>query len=286
MSTATSYWHRTRTLATWLTAALATEAVLSVAALAQGTPRWFDGMASGLDALLHGHDNLAQTRFQHASDGSSFQISQLVGYVAIATLVLVLIWQWRSQENARALGRDGARISPGWGIAGWLIPFANLVIPYLVFQDLWRSSDERSEVGTSWRSLPGSPLVAAWWPAQVVGSLAPAVTVGLVLATSRTAADTDWLTHAGSAVLAIACVLEIVVVRDITARQERLQALTPAPTEPVFVMHQQLGTGGPGWYPDPLQRFEHRYWDGEIWTEWVSTAGQLAIDTEPVPGYD
>jgi hypothetical protein len=49
---------------------------------------------------------------------------------------------------------------------------------------------------------------------------------------------------------------------------------------------QQLGSGGPGWYPDPLQRFQHRYWDGTIWTEWVSTAGQLAIDTEPVPGYD
>ena len=51
-------------------------------------------------------------------------------------------------------------------------------------------------------------------------------------------------------------------------------------------MQQGIGSGGPGWYPDPLDRFEHRYWDGTIWTEWVSTDGQLAIDTEPVPGYD
>jgi hypothetical protein len=128
--------------------------------------------------------------------------------------------------------------------------------------------------------------VSAWWPAQVVGAIAPTAAFVLVLATSQTAADTDWLTHAGSAVLAIACVLQIVVVRDITARQERWQQLTPAPTAPVFATQQQSGSGGPGWYPDPLSRFQHRYWDGAIWTEWVSTAGQLAIDTEPVPGYD
>jgi hypothetical protein len=287
MSTATPYWRSTRTLSTSLTVVLAVEAVLSVAALAQGTPRSLDGGAAALDAALHGHEKLAQTRIEHASDGSSFQISTLVGYVALATLVLLIIWQWRSQHNARALGRDGARISPGWGIAGWLVPFVNLVIPYLAFQDLWRSSDERSEAGTSWRALAGSPMVSAWWVAQLAGTFAPAATVVLVLATAKTAADTDWLTHAGSAVLAIACVLAIVVVRDITARQERMQALTPAPTSPArAAVGQQSGSGGPGWYPDPLRRFEHRYWDGAIWTEWVSTAGQLAIDTEPVPGYD
>ena len=160
------------------------------------------------------------------------------------------------------------------------------MIPYLAVQDLWRSSDEHTEPGTSWRSRPGSPLVVAWWLALVVGTVTPLVVFVLVLTTSQDAADTDWLTHAGAAALAIGCVLGIVVVRDITARQERWQQRTPAPTTPVGVVHQQLGTGGPGWYADPLQRFEHRYWDGAIWTEWVSNGGQLAIDTVPIPGYD
>jgi hypothetical protein len=289
MTVSTSTWRPARGLATWLTVTLAAEAVLSVLGVGQGTPRSLDGYAAGIDALLHGHDQLAQTRFNHASDGSSFQVSQLVGYVAIVVLVLFIIWQWRSQHNALAHGRVRARISPGWGIAGWLVPFVNLVVPYLAIQDVWRSSDEQSAPGDGWRALPGSPLVSAWWVALVVGTAVPAVVTALVLATPRTAADTDWLTHAGSAVLAIGCVLGIFVVRDVTARQEQMQERSPAPTTMTTRVVRQdtgYGNGGPGWYPDPLGRFEHRYWDGAIWTEWVSTDGQLAIDTEPVPGYD
>lgn len=37
-----------------------------------------------------------------------------------------------------------------------------------------------------------------------------------------------------------------------------------------------------GWYPDPLGRFDHRYWDGTAWTEHVSRDGRQEID--PVDG--
>lgn len=33
-----------------------------------------------------------------------------------------------------------------------------------------------------------------------------------------------------------------------------------------------------GWHPDPTSRFELRYWDGQRWTEHVSTAGSQATD--------
>jgi hypothetical protein len=33
-------------------------------------------------------------------------------------------------------------------------------------------------------------------------------------------------------------------------------------------------TRGPGWYPDPGGHYDHRYWDGTSWTEYVSRAGQ------------
>lgn len=39
----------------------------------------------------------------------------------------------------------------------------------------------------------------------------------------------------------------------------------------------------PGWYPDPTQRFEHRYWDGARWTEHVQRAGQQTMDVPQTP---
>lgn len=33
-----------------------------------------------------------------------------------------------------------------------------------------------------------------------------------------------------------------------------------------------------GWHIDPFQRFQHRYWDGDRWTEHVSTNGQQRVD--------
>ncbi len=39
----------------------------------------------------------------------------------------------------------------------------------------------------------------------------------------------------------------------------------------------------PGWHPDPMGRFEHRYWDGSGWTEHVSTAGSQSSDPLSAP---
>src|SRR5437763_388091 len=32
------------------------------------------------------------------------------------------------------------------------------------------------------------------------------------------------------------------------------------------------------WYPDPMGRYQQRYWDGSAWTEHVATNGQAAVD--------
>ncbi len=37
-------------------------------------------------------------------------------------------------------------------------------------------------------------------------------------------------------------------------------------------------TTQPGWFPDPLQRFEARYWDGHSWTAHVSNSGKQDVD--------
>ena len=71
--------------------------------------------------------------------------------------------------------------------------------------------------------------------------------------------------------------------RDITARQEVLQAARPGAARASRRPRQYAApttADGPGWYADPSGRFDHRYWDGSAWTEHVSRAG--VADTAPV----
>lgn len=43
------------------------------------------------------------------------------------------------------------------------------------------------------------------------------------------------------------------------------------------------GTSSPGWYPDPFQRHESRYWDGSTWTAHVANRGVGSTDLPPPP---
>jgi hypothetical protein len=45
-------------------------------------------------------------------------------------------------------------------------------------------------------------------------------------------------------------------------------------------MSTQATPGQAGWFPDPVGRFDSRYWDGATWTEAVMRAGN--VDTDPV----
>ncbi|MGV8083612.1 MAG: DUF2510 domain-containing protein [Coriobacteriia bacterium] len=41
-----------------------------------------------------------------------------------------------------------------------------------------------------------------------------------------------------------------------------------------------------GWYPDPADRHEIRYWDGMTWTEHVSDQGDVGVDPLAIPTSD
>ena len=53
----------------------------------------------------------------------------------------------------------------------------------------------------------------------------------------------------------------------------------PAATTPMTQAVATPNANAPAnWYPDPAGRFELRYWNGEKWTEHVSTGGQQSTD--------
>jgi hypothetical protein len=147
-------------------------------------------------------------------------------FIVVVLAVLVIIWTFRAMKNNEALGRTYPRFKPGWGIAGWLIPFANFVIPVLILQDLWRGSDARTpRTATTWRSNNASPLVGWYWTAFLVGSvLRIGTTTRDANAFSRSyyedLKNQDTRLLAGSVVVIAAAILGILVFRRITARQE------------------------------------------------------------------
>lgn len=269
-------WRPTATIArvlVWVLGAYAVGQVLSIP-FDSGAP--YVHMHRAFEAALDGHQREADRLISQVNDSGSSMVS-LVNSLALVMTVLLVLWAWRSATNARALGRTGERISPVLGIFGWIVPVACWVLPYLVVQDLWRSSDPESQRGTEWRSLPGAVLVRAWWLCFAGGQVLLAFAIGLAVTGQSDVARTDTLLTAAHAVTAIGAVLTIPVVLEITRRQGALQLVHPAPLAGTAVS-QRVATpampGDAGWYGDPSGEHEQRYWDGSEWTERVLEHGE------------
>ncbi|MFI7607194.1 DUF4328 domain-containing protein [Micromonospora sp. NPDC049366] len=175
--------------------------------------------------------------------------------IAILTAgVLVIIWTWRARKNTDAFPGALPATGAGWAIAGWLVPFANFVVPAVVVGGIARDSVRRSAGG----------LVGLWWIAWLVFSVGErVVSVKNELAAAAlpespsTAADFQaWVDayqrQIGRGVVpAVACVVAaaafIVLVTWIsTGQQERIARAVPAwPVVPGMMMYP----GGPGLPP-------------------------------------
>jgi len=111
---------------------------------------------------------------ERANDADDFVegAGAFYGLTQLLIVVLFIIWMFRAAKNNEALDRQGARFTPGWSIGSWFIPFANLVIPVMIMQDLWRGAAPDTPRGDPrWRSAKGSWLVALWWAAWLVSLL-------------------------------------------------------------------------------------------------------------------
>jgi hypothetical protein len=171
-----------------------------------------DGTFVGLDRIQRVHDSEDLVTVAAIS----------CALISVVIAVLFIVWMWRAAKNNETLGRDHPRLGPGWAIGGWFVPLANLVIPVLVMQDLWRGSSEQIPRGDMrWRITDRSVLVGWWWAALVVSI--PRVTR---IGAGSTAASqvNDLRTSAAGGLVCMlsgvtAAVLAILVVRGLAARQ-------------------------------------------------------------------
>ncbi|RJL22811.1 DUF4328 domain-containing protein [Bailinhaonella thermotolerans] len=133
--------------------------------------------------------------------------------ITAATVACFLVWVWRARRSAELYGFAPQRLARGWAVAAWFLPVANLVLPVLVLDDLWRASAPGGD-RRAWHTL-----LAAWWASWLaLLAVALAGPLGLVRAAGP---DLD-LTGVGlmeSAATAIAAATAAAVVRAITLRQ-------------------------------------------------------------------
>lgn len=116
-------------------------------------------------------------------------VSQLFSLVGLAALIFLCIWTHRAVQNARALGMPTA-VSANWAVAGWIIPFANFVVPYLSVRDLFpEGSAGRRRAAIWWTcEISGVVLSFAAMVTALVGGGGPGVAIGAVGACALLAA--------------------------------------------------------------------------------------------------
>ena len=146
----------------------------------------------------------------------SFGVLGLVSYWL--GVVLTLIWYYRANSNAHALG---LRLDnkPKWAVAWFFIPFAMLFKPYGVTSELWRSSAHPD----SWRGEPDPTRMRWWWATVLIGKIGASLGDKLYLSDSTATAGFGALSLAlSSGLIVVAGVLFLSMGREISKRQQAL----------------------------------------------------------------
>lgn len=135
----------------------------------------------------------------------------------VVTGILMIIWFNQAYKAAESRGATGNRWSSGWAVGGWFIPFANLVIPKLVVNEVDRMADTdlQEPIGETWTASRRSTASDWWWILYVVGLIVAQATWGL--------ADefgSGWLlaTSIGFGILAVSGVFGAIFVRSLGRR--------------------------------------------------------------------
>ena len=151
-----------------------------------------DPLGSGALGRIEDADSLAQFA------------TGLAVIIGVATIVLQMIWLFRTTRMLRARGFT-TRYSQGWAIGGFFIPIAQFFIIFRMYADC------RSALATQGIDSARYSLMSKWWILEIVGIVVTRV------ASSSTHDDVDqFITHdytlaGGSLALLVAAILGAIV---------------------------------------------------------------------------
>lgn len=147
----------------------------------------------------------------------------------IFSFVMFLVWIHRAHSNLEPLQARDLQFTPGWAVGWWFIPFANLVKPFQVMREVWSESDPDADpseglfLSASLRSAP--TYMAVWWGMWILSNIASNITSRVYDPESMANIEIGGVLFVITGVVSVAAAaLAIMVVRDITDRQEKRHA--------------------------------------------------------------
>ena len=143
--------------------------------------------------------------------------------VRLATIVLFLVWLHRCYKNLPALEAGNLEFTPGWAVGWWFIPFANLFKPFQVMSELYDASEPDYDVEAHYlQASPGTPeIIVFWWAFFLIGNVASNVVNRLVDNNGNVSEYFPVGMIVASSFALAAAALAILIVRNITGRQDR-----------------------------------------------------------------
>jgi hypothetical protein len=110
------------------------------------------------DAIVGSYNGyqLRDALMTNESQHHSITLSSWVIYAAI--IAVFCRWIYVASCNARAMGAVGMRFTPGWSVAWYFVPVANLWKPFQVMCEIWNASANPAQ----WRGEVANPLLVFW----------------------------------------------------------------------------------------------------------------------------
>lgn len=126
-------------------------------------------------------------------------VAQIAGLFVWLCLAGICVWTFRATKNAQLLGMK-TTFSPALAVGGWLIPFANFVMPYIAVRDLFPEGHRgRRDAGIWWGiEIAGVVMGVVALVVGLFGGSGAGVVLGVVAAAlAITAGVLGWrLVHA------------------------------------------------------------------------------------------
>ena len=142
----------------------------------------------------------------------------------IAVFVAFMVWVYEAYRIAGMLSRYPMDSTPGWAVGVYIIPIANLWLPFKRMQEVDAASSESAEVTYDPRGR-NAALLGVWWAFWVASAV-------LVQVYTRFMPENAWLGLAGGVATLVSSVLSaLVAIRLHDAQEAQADRLAAAAEE-------------------------------------------------------